>query len=42
MPKLTPEKAKTMLKEGKANGKALTTKQKHYFGLIAGGGKAKK
>ena len=40
--KLTPEKAKTMLKEGKANGKALTPAQKRYFGFISGGGKPTK
>ena len=31
------DKAKKMLKEGRAQGKALTKKQKGYFGAIAGG-----
>jgi len=35
---LTAEKAKTMLRDDQANGKPLTTAQKHYFGFIAGGG----
>jgi hypothetical protein len=39
---LTAEKAKKILKDGKIHGKALTTKQKRYFGLIAGGKKSKK
>lgn len=37
MGKLTPNKARRMLKEGRANGKELTTKQKKYFGGVAGG-----
>ena len=37
--KLTQHKAKKMLKEGKAQGKKLTKKQKGLFGLVAGGGK---
>jgi len=37
--KLTKKKAKTMLREGTARGKSLTTKQKKFFGFIAGGGK---
>lgn len=37
--RLTKEKAKKMLKEGTANGKRLTKKQKGYFGVIAGGKK---
>lgn len=37
--KLTTKKAKTILKEGKAKGKKLTTKQKKFFGAIAGGQK---
>lgn len=37
--KLGPEKAKLMLKEGTARGKALTGKQKRLFGFVAGGGK---
>ncbi|MCC7514542.1 MAG: hypothetical protein IT212_07600 [Bacteroidia bacterium] len=35
---MSATKAKLILKEGKANGKALTTAQKKYFGMIAGGG----
>lgn len=37
---LSPSKAKEMLRDGTANGKKLTAKQKRYFGYIAGGGKA--
>lgn len=33
----SPEKAKTMLKEGVANGKELSPGQKRLFGLIAAG-----
>ena len=40
MNKLTKQKAKTMLREGVARGQKLTKKQKGYFGLISGGGKA--
>jgi hypothetical protein len=36
---LTAAKAKEMLRDGKANGKKLTKKQKGYFGWIAGGKK---
>lgn len=36
---LTSAKAKEILRDGTANGKALTDKQKRYFGWIAGGGK---
>lgn len=35
--KLSPEKAREMLKDGKANGKKLTKKQKQYFGMVAAG-----
>jgi hypothetical protein len=35
----TASKAKEMLRDGKANGKKLTKKQKRYFGWIAGGRK---
>lgn len=35
------EKAKEILRDGTANGKKLTDKQKKYFGFIAGGGKPK-
>lgn len=38
MPKtLTKSKAKEMLRDGKVHGKALTTKQRGYFGAVAGG-----
>ena len=37
---LTQTKAKQILKDGEANGKDLTEKQKRYFGAIAGGGKS--
>lgn len=36
---LTSKKAKTILKEGMANGQPLTDKQKRYFGWVAGGRK---
>jgi len=35
--KLTSAKAKTILKEGIAQGKKLTGKQKRFFGAVAGG-----
>lgn len=35
---LTAEKAKTILREGKARGKSLSKKQKKFFGFVAGGG----
>lgn len=38
---LTPNKAKKMLKDGTAQGKPLTDKQKRYFGHVSGGGKGK-
>ena len=34
---MNKNKAKKKLKEGKARGKKLTTKQKGYMGMIAGG-----
>jgi hypothetical protein len=34
---VSPEKAKEILRDGTANGKPLTKKQKGYFGAIAGG-----
>lgn len=37
---LSKEKAKEMLRDGTANSKKLTKKQKKFFGFIAGGGKA--
>jgi hypothetical protein len=37
---LSSSKAKKMLKDGKANGRKLTDKQKRYFGWVAGGKKA--
>ena len=36
--KLTQRKARKILKEGVAQGKPLTSKQKSFFGLVAGGG----
>ncbi len=33
---LTPEKAKTMLKEGEVGGDPLTQKQEKFFGVVAG------
>jgi hypothetical protein len=36
--KLTPAKARKILREGVAQGKKLTKRQKGFFGLIAGGG----
>ena len=35
--KLSPAKAKEMLKDGTAHGKKLTKKQKRYFGMVAAG-----
>lgn len=40
--KLSANKAKEMLKDGKVHGKPLTDRQKRYFGFIAGGGAEKK
>lgn len=37
--KISPGKAKKILKEGKARGKPLTKKQKGLFGAAAGRGK---
>ena len=37
--KLTKTKVKKILKDGKVRGKALTAKQKKFFGAIAGGQK---
>lgn len=34
---LSADKAKEMLRDGTANGKKLTAKQKRYFGMVAGG-----
>jgi Tfp pilus assembly protein PilV len=34
---LSPSKAKEMLRDGTANGKKLTKKQKRYFGMVAAG-----
>lgn len=36
---LTVDKAKMILRDGKIRGKALTDRQKKFFGFIAGGGK---
>lgn len=38
---LTSEKAKTMLKEGEAHGKPLSSDQKGFFGAVAGKGEKK-
>lgn len=35
--KVSPEKAKTILKDGEVRGKALTAPQKGFFGARAGG-----
>ena len=40
--KLTKQKAKIMLEEGKAHGRSLTKKQKRFFGFVSGGGKPTK
>jgi len=40
--KMTIEKAKKILRDGTVHGKALTGKQKKYFGLIAGGDNPRK
>jgi hypothetical protein len=40
--KLKSEKAKEILKDGTIRGKALTDRQKRYFGFVAGGGTPKK
>lgn len=37
--RLSPAKAKTMLKDNQANGRPLSSKQKGLFGAIAGGAK---
>lgn len=36
---ITVEKAKTILREGEIGGKAISKKQKRFFGFVAGGGK---
>ena len=38
--KLTAKKAKKILRHGEVKGEPLSTRQKRFFGLIAGGGKA--
>lgn len=38
---ISKDKALEILRDGTANGKKLTAKQKRFFGFIAGGGKAK-
>ena len=35
----SPEKAKEILRDGTAQGKKLTPKQKRFFGWVAGGSK---
>lgn len=37
--KLSSRKAKKILREGRAQGKPLTAKQKRFFGAVAGGQK---
>ena len=39
---LSKGKAKEMMKDGKVHGKALTKKQKGFFGAVAGGASRKK
>jgi len=39
---LTANKAKKILKDGTVRGKAITTRQKKFFGAVAGGQKPKK
>ena len=41
MGKVTATKAKKILEDKKIRGKALSPKQKKYFGWIAGGSKAR-
>lgn len=36
---LSPDKAREILRDGTANGKALTSRQKRYMGWVAGGKK---
>lgn len=40
--KLTSAKAKKILREGVARGKKLTSRQKKFFGAIAGGQRRRK
>lgn len=40
--KISPEKAKKILKDGEIDGKPLTPQQKKYFGFLAAGGKPSK
>ena len=40
--KITPAKARKILKDGMVNGKKLTAKQRKFFGAIAGGQKPKR
>ena len=36
---MSPTKARKILKDGEIDGKPLTTKQKKFFGRLAGGAK---
>ena len=40
--KLTKTKAKKILREGRARGKKITSKQKRFFGAVAGGQRPKR
>lgn len=40
--KITPAKAKKILRDKEVRGKPLTAKQKRFFGAIAGGQKPRK
>ena len=40
--KLTKSKAKKILKDKKVRGKKLTTKQRKFFGAVAGGERPRK
>lgn len=40
--KLTREKAKKILREGRARGRKLSAKQKRFFGAVAGGQKPRR
>jgi hypothetical protein len=35
----SPDKAKEILRDGTVHGKSISSKQKRFFGFIAGGGK---
>lgn len=42
MGRLTPQKARKILEDGKIRGKKLTPKQRRFFGAIASGKKVKR